>query len=405
MHIVFVSREYTPTLRGGGIASYIRETAIGLLKRGHKVTVCCASDNTKEESEYTDNGIRVIRLSGGDFVISEKEKVTLWRKFRCLYRFYSYRRKIYHTIKRINDIDIIEVAEFGAEAFYLTQIDLPVTIRLHTPTLLDRDNAGKKKTHLNTFYEYQIGNQELKILPQFKYITSCSLSLKNWFTKYVPNLKPEIKVIYNSINIELWENAQSCSYEENSVLYVGTVAKEKGIGDLIEACKILRQETDIPITLKIAGKLGTYAQTLKQSTKEKGYDWCSFLGNQPREKLKLLYAQSKISCFPSWWENMPLVCLEAMLAGNIVIGSTNGGMAEIIENNINGYLVEPHNPRALALCLKNALEETKESVLLKKKNAYIKIKEKFSTQVILEKLEEYYLNTIKDYEKSKNIMG
>lgn len=92
-----------------------------------------------------------------------------------------------------------------------------------------------------------------------------------------------------------------------------------------------------------------------------------FLGNQPREKLKLLYAQSKISCFPSWWENMPLVCLEAMLAGNIVIGSTNGGMAEIIENNINGYLVEPHNPRALALCLKNALEETKESVLLKKK--------------------------------------
>lgn len=33
MHIVFVSREYVPTFRGGGIASYIKETAIGLVKK------------------------------------------------------------------------------------------------------------------------------------------------------------------------------------------------------------------------------------------------------------------------------------------------------------------------------------------------------------------------------------
>ena len=39
MHIVFVSREYVPTFRGGGIASYIKETAIGLVKKGHRVTV------------------------------------------------------------------------------------------------------------------------------------------------------------------------------------------------------------------------------------------------------------------------------------------------------------------------------------------------------------------------------
>ena len=72
MHIVFVSREYVPTFRGGGIASYIKETAIGLVKKGHRVTVICASDDTNEESEYMDDGVSVIRLSGGDFVVSEK---------------------------------------------------------------------------------------------------------------------------------------------------------------------------------------------------------------------------------------------------------------------------------------------------------------------------------------------
>ena len=87
MHIVFVSREYVPTFRGGGIASYIKETAIGLVKKGHRVTVICASDDTNEESEYMDDGVSVIRLSGGDFVVSEKEYKSCLRKFRCLYRF------------------------------------------------------------------------------------------------------------------------------------------------------------------------------------------------------------------------------------------------------------------------------------------------------------------------------
>lgn len=404
MHIVFVSREYLPTLRGGGIASYIRETAKGLVERGHRVTVCCASDNTKEELEYVDEGIHVIRLSGGDFIIPEKEKVNLVRKFRCLYRFHSYRKKILKRLETLDNVDIVEVAEFGAEAFYLSKLKVPVVIRLHTPTLLDRDNATIKRFHLKSFYEYWIGVQELRILLHFRYITSCSQSLKFWFEKYVPQLKSKIEVIYNSINLEQWKRDDYIIYEENTILYVGTVAEGKGIGDLIEACNILRQK-DIPVSLKIVGKLGSYALSLRQECIEKGYDWCTFLGNQSRDSLKSLYAQSKIACFPSWWENLPLVCLEAMIAGNIVIGSSNGGMSEIITDGIDGYLVEPHAPQMLASCLERALKEDEDSVLIKRRNAYEKVKEKFSNQVVLNLLEAYYLDVKKRYEDSKNIMG
>ena len=404
MHIVFVSREYLPTLRGGGIASYIRETAKGLVERGHRVTVCCASDNTKEELEYVDEGIHVIRLSGGDFIIPEKEKVNLVRKFRCLYRFHSYRKKILKRLETLDNVDIVEVAEFGAEAFYLSKLKVPVVIRLHTPTLLDRDNATIKRFHLNSFYEYWIGLQELRILPHFRYITSCSQSLKSWFEKYVPQLKSKIEVIYNSIDLEQWKRDDCIIYEENTILYVGTVAEGKGIGDLIEACSILRQK-DIPISLKIAGKLGAYALSLRQECIEKEYDWCTFLGNQSRDSLKSLYAQSKIACFPSWWENLPLVSLEAMIAGNIVIGSSNGGMSEIITDGIDGYLVEPHAPQMLASCLETALKENKDSVLIMRRNAYEKVKEKYSNQVVLNLLESYYLDVKEQYEKSYNIMG
>lgn len=88
MHIVFVCREYPPTLRGGGIASYIHEMAINLIRRAHSVTVICASDDTRVFSDRKEDGIRVIRLSGGDFILPQIEKSSLIKKMRCLYRFF-----------------------------------------------------------------------------------------------------------------------------------------------------------------------------------------------------------------------------------------------------------------------------------------------------------------------------
>ena len=69
MHIVYISREFGFSLRGGGIASYINEISSGLAKLGHNVTVICASDDTRQEESSFMNGIKIIRLSNGDFVL------------------------------------------------------------------------------------------------------------------------------------------------------------------------------------------------------------------------------------------------------------------------------------------------------------------------------------------------
>lgn len=316
MHIVFVCREYPPTLRGGGIASYIHEMAINLIRRAHSVTVICASDDTRVFSDRKEDGIRVI---------------------------------------------------------------------------------------LRTFYDYWIGKRELSILSQFKYVTSCSASLKDWFLKYVPDMTGNIEVIYNPIEISKWKT-EKIDYVENSILYVGTVMEGKGVGDLIEACRILR-ERNIPVTLKIVGKWGTYAMKLQGYVTDNHFDWCSFEGNLPREELQNLYSKAKISCFPSWWENMPLVCLEAMLAGNVVIGSRNGGMTEIVTDKKDGFLIEPHAPKELAECIYKALMMNKNSVTEMKKNALYKIQGKFSFEAVMQFMENYYVSVIKDYKNEKGPLG
>ena len=85
-----------------------------------------------------ENGIRIIRLKGGDFIIPSVE--TSWftsiKKLRIIYRFFSYRKRILETIKNLENIDIIEVADFGAEGYYLWRQDVPVVVRMHTPPYL-----------------------------------------------------------------------------------------------------------------------------------------------------------------------------------------------------------------------------------------------------------------------------
>jgi glycogen synthase len=70
-------------------------------------------------------------------------------------------------------------------------------------------------------------------------------------------------------------------------------------------------------------------------------------GPQPRERLREEFASADVCVFPSLWENFPYVCLEAMTAARAVVGSTAGGMAEMLTSGA-GVLVEPGSPRRWA---------------------------------------------------------
>lgn len=392
MHIVFVSREYVPSLRGGGIASYIKDMANGLSALGYKITVICASDDTRLSSDNFENGIRVIRLSGGDFIIPSIEGKSNIRKFRCIYRFYSYRKRILKTILSLNNIDIIEVPEFGAEGYYLMNLKIPVVVRLHTPSLLDRSNFGIKKYPLLKFYEYWCAKKEENVVKRAKYITSCSNSLKDWVVNNFKINENIIRVIYNPIKVSDW-TGEKVNHCDNYIrlLYVGTVAREKGIGDLIEACKILIKK-GYKIKLSIAGKVGKYGSFLKESNKD--LLWCKFLGNINRNDLRDLYLNNSIACFPSWWEAFGIICVEAMATKCIVIGSNKGGMSEIINDGYNGFLVTPKDPLVLSKSIEYVCNLDSNKIKEIRSNALNDVLLKFDISSILKETLSYYKNII-----------
>ena len=72
------------------------------------------------------------------------------------------------------------------------------------------------------------------------------------------------------------------------------------------------------------------------------------VGPVPLEQVPDALARTDLCVLPSVWENFPFSCLEAMAAARGVVGSSAGGMAEMLDGGRVGLLVPPRNPRALA---------------------------------------------------------
>ena len=400
MHIVYVCREYPPTLRGGGIATYIRLIAQGLVERGNKVTVICASDDTRISSDYRDKGVRVIRLSGGDFILPSVESTSLLKKFRFIYRFDSYRKKIREAILELDDIDIIEVADFGAESYFLKGINAPVVVRLHTPSLFDRTTLGIKKYQGKDKLFQFIGEREKYILKHADFLSSCSESLKEWTIQNLGVDSNKIEVIYNPIELPTHKVELKSSTTKATIVFVGTISDVKGCGDLFEAGKLLAKK-NVDFDMFLYGKMGEFAENLKMN--EQSYPWFHVTGKIEREKLFSIYCNASVVCFPSWWDNMPMVCLEAMGVGAVVLGSSSGGMSEIIQDSINGYLIEPHNVNLLAEKLQfliNLDSKTKKQI---SDNAKKRIENDFSLRTIVDKTIDYYNRVINKFENENTI--
>lgn len=397
MHIVYVCREYPPSLRGGGIASYIKEMAHGMAARGHQVTVVAASDDTRRTSVEDDGGVRVLRLSGGDFWVPDAEPGNKLFKFRPLYRYRQYRQRVREAVLSLKDVDIIEVADFGSEGTLLHDIGVPVTVRLHTPSSFDRNtlahhrNKGWKK-----IWNHLLEEEDREIATA-QYLTSCSQALKDWTVEWLGVEAERIEVIFNPVNPH-FESAVKGQKEENepkTVLFAGTIDKVKGCGDLLEAGRILKGISKEDFEMHLYGKCGMWADRLKEQAKDA--PWFQVRGKLQREMLQAYYAKADVVVFPSWWDNMPMVCLEAMLNGAVVIASNSGGMAEIITDSEDGFLLPPHEPRLWAEKIAQVFKMTTNERQQISTMARKRIAEHFSTAVITQEMEAYYTNVIKDF--------
>jgi glycosyltransferase involved in cell wall biosynthesis len=112
-------------------------------------------------------------------------------------------------------------------------------------------------------------------------------------------------------------------------LFVGMLEIHKGIIDLLELFKELRNKIDTKLLIVGEGSLKNYVKKfIEMNSLSK---LVSYIGFVDDEKLYSLYSGASAVIMPSIWpENAPLVALEAISVGTPVIASNRGGLPEIV---------------------------------------------------------------------------
>jgi glycosyltransferase involved in cell wall biosynthesis len=118
--------------------------------------------------------------------------------------------------------------------------------------------------------------------------------------------------------------------ETHSLLFVGRTDPYKNLSTLIKALAEVRNSSNIPATLTIAGSLDPRYPEPKQLAEDLGVSdaitWTGYLTN---EELLNLYQQSTVLVHPSRYEGFGLQILEAMACGLPVICTDAGSQPEV----------------------------------------------------------------------------
>ena len=121
--------------------------------------------------------------------------------------------------------------------------------------------------------------------------------------------------------------------------YSGRLSPEKGVDTLLTAAARLSK-----LSVCIAGDGPLYSELVKKAPEN-----ATFVGWLEGKKLDAFYRKARFVIVPSvWFEPFGVVAIEAMSHGLPVIASRIGGLSEIIENGVTGFLFEPGNAKDLA---------------------------------------------------------
>jgi glycosyltransferase involved in cell wall biosynthesis len=239
--------------------------------------------------------------------------------------------------------NLIVISEFGLISLYASVYKL---LKPSTKILLLVENHPKYLKHNNkdrTGFFYTLVRQ---IVAHSAHVILCN---NNDTKQYlISKLKVSEKNIVakcyltSSINV----NQKSIELKSNKskvrLLFVGRLDARKGVRQLIDAIAALPFNLLSMIVLDIVGDGEDFIFLNNQVEKLHLQIHVKFHGACPYDEIGSHFARADIFVFPTLGDYRALVGFEALSAGLPIIGSVfDGASSEILEDGINGFLVNP----------------------------------------------------------------
>lgn len=373
---------FIDTLQTGGAEKSILE----ICKRMKKCKpVVCTLFNSNETliPQFKSAGIEVIEIG-----ISKNDRLWLIKSFS----------KYRDVLKRINP-DLVHAHLFKAElvARLATPKSTPLVGAFVNDSYSADRYAGQKlrQTMVLNFYKYI---DRVTANRAFHY-TSVSHSIQETNCKALHVNPHKVTVIYRGrekekfITITPTYNASKDTFK---FLVVARLLKRKGYMELLKAASLLKEISQNPFVINIAGtgvdekEIKTYASALK-------LDQCiNFLGSS-NEVPKLL-SESHCFIFPSHYEGQGGALVEAMFSARPIIATNIPVFREQVKDGESALLFEIRNAEALASRMSWMMTHFNEALLMGK-NARQKAEAMFDIENIATLHDDFYVSMTQQFKK------
>lgn len=185
-------------------------------------------------------------------------------------------------------------------------------------------------------------------------IIAISHMVKEDMVSYYSLAEEDIRIVYNGVdpekyNTQIRQTLRGTIREELGVneegvvfLFVSYDLKKKGIIPLVDAVARLKQANNANFKLLVVGEHPS--QSLRRYIKKRNVqDMIVFKG--PTRSIEQVYADSDVMVLPTYYDACSLVVIEAMACGLPPITTVYNGVAGIISDGHNGYVINhpPHS--------------------------------------------------------------
>jgi len=417
MRILIATNRY---FLSGGPERYLFNVSPALEERGHKIVPFALAYEKNIETPFARHFPRP--PAGGDFVFFEDRPLSIGEKIR-LARRVVFDREIYDSaldVIRREEIDLVYALQI---AHYLYPEVILAARDARVPVLWRQSDHQLLCPAYNAFrddepcvlcdggFRYALRHRCLKgsLSVTAARVLAMKYARRRGAEKSVARILCPSRFLVDRLKTagfpadrlvhlptpvpdDLLNASPAEAPEENAVLFVGGFFRAKGAHIALAAAAgrswrlVLAGDAATPEGKKLVG------QTEKSRAKN-----ILFAGMKTGKELDRLFRRSKAVLVPSlWYENAPNVVLEAQARGIPVIASDIGSLPEMIRNEIDGLLVPPGSPEALARAVERLLSDGGLARDLAK-NAKERVKKHHRMDRHLDRLDELFSEAGKDY--------
>jgi glycosyltransferase involved in cell wall biosynthesis len=334
---------YTPNYPGmnseGGIGSYTQTLGHGLSRLGHEVHVLTKGTGPPaKDGLVTVHFTRTDHLRGVDRLLPGAG--ACWRVAWAMRR-----------LVREYGLHLVEFANWeGYGLLYCRLTAVPLVVRLSTSSLEAQGIDGVASTRRNRWD----ASRERWQASSADALATHSAAHRDLMAEELGIAADRITV--NPLGIDVFPEwiRPPRSPGPPTVVYLGRLEHRKGTIELLQAVpRVLQAVPDARFVLIGADRAHcpggrTHGQYLQEDFPPEVRRQVTLAGRLPQPDVDLWLQTADLFVAPSRYESFGLIFVEAMRWGTPVIGTTAGGIPEIVEDGKSGVLVRPEAPEELA---------------------------------------------------------